>query len=144
MTASSASPPSIDMLIKSAAFLGSTGVAAGAFGAHALKEKLKKKQGAMENWRTAVMYQLFHAAAILALSSLASSAMPMANNKDNGSFQLESQRYIQSGKYITAGTVLFSGSIYCLTLGLGPKMIMGPTTPIGGLFMIGGWATLAM
>jgi uncharacterized membrane protein YgdD (TMEM256/DUF423 family) len=44
-----------------------------------------------------------------------------------------------AGKLLAVGTVMFSGSIYCLALNVGPKALLGPTTPIGGLIMIGGW-----
>lgn len=119
-------------LLKSAAFLGSSGIALGAFGAHALKDKLElRSPSGLENWKTAVMYQLFHASALLALSSL-------SNHKKSLTSSLE-----RSGKMMLVGSVVFSGSIYCLCLDIGPRKLMGPITPIGGLFMIGGWLTLA-
>lgn len=119
-------------LLKSAAFLGSSGIALGAFGAHALKDKLGlRSPSGLENWKTAVMYQLFHASALLALSSL-------SNHKKSLTSSLE-----RSGKMMLVGSVVFSGSIYCLCLDIGPRKLMGPITPIGGLFMIGGWLTLA-
>mmetsp|Transcript_38945 Transcript_38945/g.47459 ORF Transcript_38945/g.47459 Transcript_38945/m.47459 type:complete len:137 (-) Transcript_38945:111-521(-) len=113
------------LLQQLASILGSTGIAAGAFGAHALKQTLSQKPGAMDNWRTAVSYQLFNAVALLALSS--SGKAPSSNS---------------SGKLIAVGTVLFSGSIYGLCLGVGPKAVLGPTTPLGGLLMIGGWVMI--
>lgn len=122
-----------DVLRRYASFLGATGVAAGAFGAHALKDVLNNK-GAMENWRTAVMYQLFHATALLGVSALAGEKV---KDKANPNFAT-------GGNLLAFGTVLFSGSIYCLCLGAGPKRILGPTTPIGGLMMIAGWAMLGM
>ena len=119
-------------LLKSAGFLGSSGIALGAFGAHALKDKLElRSPSGLENWKTAVMYQLFHASALLALSSL-------SNHKKSLTSSLE-----RSGKMMLVGSVVFSGSIYCLCLDIGPRKLMGPITPIGGLFMIGGWLTLA-
>lgn len=48
--------------------LGASGVGFGAFGAHALKARLSQKAGGIENWRTAVIYQLVHSVAILSLS----------------------------------------------------------------------------
>ena len=114
-----------DALRRYAAVLGATGVAAGAFGAHALKDTLIQRGGA-ENWRTAVLYQLVHAVAVLSLS----------NSKVNTS------NAALSGKLMTVGTVLFSGSIYMLSLGIGPKRFLGPTTPIGGLCMIAGWVSI--
>ena len=103
-----------------AAVLGATGVAAGAFGAHALKDVLAKR-GTTSSWNTAVFYQLMHATAILALG-------PEANKI--------------AGHLMGVGTLLFSGSLYALSLGYGPKALLGPSTPIGGLFMIGGWIAI--
>jgi len=44
---------------------------------------------------------------------------------------------------LTAGMTLFSGSIYALTLNPEKFRFMGPVTPLGGLFLIAGWAALA-
>mmetsp|Transcript_22390 Transcript_22390/g.33131 ORF Transcript_22390/g.33131 Transcript_22390/m.33131 type:complete len:130 (+) Transcript_22390:88-477(+) len=118
-------------LLRSAAVLGSTGVGAGAFGAHALKSTLEKQKNGVENWKTAVMYQLIHATALLALSALSS-----------GSSKSMVQAYEKAGKLMTAGVCLFSGSIYCLVLDFGPKKVTGPLTPVGGLLMVGGWVAL--
>jgi uncharacterized membrane protein YgdD (TMEM256/DUF423 family) len=43
-----------------------------------------------------------------------------------------------------AGMTLFSGSIYLLTLDPQRFRVLGPVTPIGGLFLIGGWVALAV
>jgi uncharacterized membrane protein YgdD (TMEM256/DUF423 family) len=120
-----------DTLRRYAAILGATGIAAGAFGAHALRDTLTKR-GSVENWRTAVLYHLLHASALLALTS--SSNKPTTSTTSSSAL---------AGKLMTTGTVLFSGSIYMLSLGIGPKRLLGPTTPIGGLFMIAGWVVLA-
>mmetsp|Transcript_31447 Transcript_31447/g.69075 ORF Transcript_31447/g.69075 Transcript_31447/m.69075 type:complete len:135 (+) Transcript_31447:116-520(+) len=130
-----------DLLRKLAAALGATGVAAGAFGAHALKATLEAKKGGVENWRTAVSYQLFHATAVLALSAL-SSASSGELSKDK--LVASGGSFATAGKMMTIGSVLFSGSIYCLTLDVGPKKLLGPVTPIGGLLMIGGWVMTAL
>ena len=100
-----------------ASLLGFTGVALGAFGAHALKETLNAN-GTTATWQTAVLYQLIHAVA-LATGPTA----PWA------------------GRCWIAGVVLFSGSLYWLALG-GPKFL-GPVTPLGGLALLLGWALLA-
>lgn len=120
---------SSDFLLRSAAFLGSTGVGAGAFGAHALKSTLEKQKNGVENWKTAVVYQLLHATALLALSA--------GVGKNAAKFE-------KSGKLMTLGTVIFSGSIYGLTLNVGPRKILGPITPVGGLLMMAGWGMLFM
>mmetsp|Transcript_7209 Transcript_7209/g.15382 ORF Transcript_7209/g.15382 Transcript_7209/m.15382 type:complete len:148 (+) Transcript_7209:134-577(+) len=121
--------------------MGASGVAMGAFGAHALKKALDQR-GTAAMWQTATTYQLFHATAILSLAttaaSLSSSSLPdpmsLASNK----------QHLMAGKLMGIGNLLFSGSIYCLALGIGPKKILGPITPIGGLLMIGGWVVVGM
>ena len=105
---------------KAGALLGASGVGLGAIGAHAFKSTLTSR-GTLANWQTATMYQLFHATALLALSAHGDSVSPLA------------------GKMLATGTAMFSGSIYCLCLGVGPKAILGPMTPLGGIIMIGGW-----
>ncbi|KAL7520066.1 hypothetical protein ACHAWX_004815 [Stephanocyclus meneghinianus] len=116
-----------------ASFLGGSGVGLGAFGAHALKERLLSKSGASENWRTAVTYQLLHAVALLSLSSLAS----------NKSTHSKTSSY-SGGQLMALGTAMFSGSIYLLCLDIGPKKLVGPITPLGGLMMISGWVLVGM
>lgn len=51
---------------------------------------------------------------------------------------------MSGGRLILLGTALFSGSIYLLTLDIGPKTLLGPTTPVGGLMMIGGWVLIGL
>lgn len=101
-----------------AATAGALGVIAGALGAHALADRLADA-GNLEAWETAVLYQLVHAVALLAWH-------PRANW----------WQIIGWG----GGIVLFSGSIYLLSLG-GPSFL-GPITPIGGLLFITGWLSL--
>jgi len=131
-----------DFLLKSAAFLGSTGVGAGAFGAHSLKNVLQQKPNGLDNWKTAVMYQLIQATTLLALSAVSKAASSHDKSDATKSTSLSSQHYDKCGKIIAAGTVMFSGSIYGLVLDKGPKKILGPMTPIGGLFMMIGWAMI--
>mmetsp|Transcript_19760 Transcript_19760/g.41483 ORF Transcript_19760/g.41483 Transcript_19760/m.41483 type:complete len:137 (-) Transcript_19760:308-718(-) len=121
-----------DTLRQMASFLGSTGVALGAFGAHALKASLSKKAGAVDNWRTAVSYQLLHAVALLSISTL---ALDMPKSLREAS----STSLASGGKMMFWGTCMFSGSIYLLCLDIGPKRMLGPITPIGGLLLISGW-----
>ena len=109
-----------------AAFLGFTGVGLGAFGAHALKDTLLAR-GTTDSWRTAVTYQLIHALALLAVST---------REVDRQS----TVKWDVVGYCWLAGTALFSGSIYGLSLG-GPRLL-GPITPLGGLLMMGGWGAL--
>ncbi len=108
-----------------AAFLGATGVMLGAFGAHALKERLVAN-ATTSAWDTAVLYQLVHALAVLVVGACHS-----------GSSGLSERWIYRAGVSWTVGVLLFSGSLYALALE-GPRWL-GPITPLGGLAMIAGW-----
>jgi len=102
-------------------------VALGAFGAHALKEKLSEHYLAI--WETAVQYQMFHALALLVVGIL------MSPSLFGSVTQLSWAGYL-----ILAGIIIFSGSLYVLSLtGIG---ILGAITPIGGVAFIAGWIML--
>jgi uncharacterized membrane protein YgdD (TMEM256/DUF423 family) len=102
-------------------------VALGAFGAHALNDRLVAA-GQLESWRTAVRYQAWHALALLALGALPPAFAPRATRA--------------AGWLFLVGSALFSGSIYGLSLD-GPPAVLGPITPLGGVLLIAGWAALA-
>ncbi|WP_345778161.1 DUF423 domain-containing protein [Ruficoccus sp. ZRK36] len=110
-----------------AAFLGFTGVALGAFGAHALKDLLAER-GMTANWHTAVKYQLVHAVSLLALASWL-----RAGRSCCGAARWTARLWV-------TGVLLFSGSLYLLTT-VGWKWL-GPVTPLGGLCLLGGWIAL--
>lgn len=109
------------LVLLAGALLALTGVALGAFGAHALRDTLGPDK--LGTWNTAVQYQMWHAVALVGLSAV---ALP---------------RLGLPAALLVAGTVLFSGSLYALAL-TGARWL-GPVTPIGGLLMISGWAVLA-
>ena len=111
-----------------AAALGGTGVVLGAFGAHALKSRLDADQ--QRAWATAVQYQLLHAVAAFAATGAARGA---DSAKSAGRLRTAARLWL-------GGATAFSGSIYLLCLGVGPRALLGPTTPLGGLVMIAGWA----
>jgi uncharacterized membrane protein YgdD (TMEM256/DUF423 family) len=110
------------LLLISAGLLGFTGVALGAFGAHGLKATLEPT-GQLENWKTAVFYQLVHAVALIALANWPNPATK------------------RIGACWVGGVLLFSGSLYCLALG-GPIKLLWPVTPLGGLALLVGWLWL--
>ena len=110
------------------ALYGATGVAAGAFGAHALKTRMGPES--LATWDTAVFYQLVHALALLAVAGL----MRVSHLGDP---HASTTGYLVAGWGFIVGVLLFSGSLYGLTLG-GPRLL-GPITPIGGLALITGW-----
>jgi len=98
------------------------GVAAGAFGAHALKGHLAAEWLAV--YETGVRYELFHALALLAVG-LAEDRWPSAG-------------WGRAGWMFVAGTVLFSGSLYALSLS--GFRALGAITPVGGVCLLLGWA----
>lgn len=107
------------------AFFGLTGVALGAFAAHGLKGRLTAAY--LEAFQTGVHYQQIHALALLAVALLAQRA---------GGRLLDA-----AGLCFTLGIVLFSGSLYLMTLG---GLKLGPVTPLGGVLMMVGWACLGL
>lgn len=109
-------------LLPWAGIAGASGVALGAFGAHALQASLEAS-GHTGTWDTAVLYHLVHAVAVLALGLSGWSGRLV-------------------GWFWLAGIVLFSGSLYALSLG-GPGWL-GPVTPLGGLAFILGWGWLGV
>jgi uncharacterized membrane protein YgdD (TMEM256/DUF423 family) len=108
-----------------AAILGASAIAAGAFGAHGLRDRLEPQQ--LAAWSTAAHYQLLHSAVILAL----------------GLFEVASERSVRAPAFLfTAGVLLFSGSIYLLTAA--GFRFLGPVTPLGGLTLIAAWLSLPL
>jgi uncharacterized membrane protein YgdD (TMEM256/DUF423 family) len=114
-------PPS--RLVSLAALLGAVGVGLGAFGAHGLKERLAGP--GLELWRTAVLYHLVHAVALLAIA--------LAERLRGRTL---------TAALFAAGVVIFSGTLYAMALG-GPRWL-GAITPLGGASFIAGWVTLAV
>lgn len=99
-------------------------VAAGAFGAHALKTVLKEDMKAV--YDTAVRYHAWHALALLAVAFI--------------SRDYPGRWVSASGWCFLAGVSIFSGSLYALSLtGL---RLLGAITPIGGLLFLAGWLCL--
>lgn len=105
---------------------GALAVAAGAFGAHALRDALSAAQ--RETFETAARYHLVHSLA-LAVVALAAHRTPGARAVD------------AAGWLFALGIVAFSGSLYALVL-TGARWL-GPVTPIGGVLLIAGWLCLA-
>ncbi len=117
-------------IIITASVLGMLAVIAGAFAAHGLKQYLTAQQ--IEIWHTGVQYQFYHVFALLFLSTF-----------------VNPNKSIRTAYYLfTFGIIFFSGSLYLLAcrdlLGWGWLIVMGPTTPLGGLLFIAGWATMAL
>lgn len=101
------------------------GVALGAFGAHALKEKLSEDK--MKVYQTGIQYHLIHGIGLVLIGLLA------------GQMEQSSQ-VVLAGWFLFAGIILFSGSLYALSLSGIRKL--GAITPLGGLAFLAGWAIL--
>lgn len=101
-------------------------VAAGAFGAHALRSRLPADLLAV--FETAARYQMYHALGLLAVA-WAVQRWPGASTQ-------------WAGWLFVAGTVLFSGSLYALALS-GARWL-GAITPLGGAAFLAGWVCLAV
>jgi len=98
-------------------------VAAGAFGAHGLKNMLDAYS--LGIWQTAAQYQLAHGLALVLL----------------GIFEKQSGQQNAAHALFGAGILLFSGSLYALSLS-GVKML-GMITPLGGVCFLVGWLLFA-
>lgn len=108
------------------AFFGFTGVGLGAFAAHGLKNRLSAEYLAI--FQTGVTYQLIHTLALFGVALL--------------SLHLPGRLVVWAGMLFCLGIVLFSGSLYLLTLtGVGK---LGIVTPFGGLAFLAGWACLGL
>ncbi|EUJ27916.1 DUF423 domain-containing protein [Listeria cornellensis] len=107
------------MLILGAIFAG-LAVGIGAFGAHALKETLGSY---LTTFETGVQYQMFHATAILIVGLLLG--------------KIDSGLLRTAGYLFAAGIVLFSGSLYVLSIT--KVSVLGAITPLGGVAFIAGW-----
>jgi uncharacterized membrane protein YgdD (TMEM256/DUF423 family) len=102
------------------------GVAAGAFGAHMLKARLQPEMLAV--FEVGVRYQMYHAFALF-IASWAFS-------------KWSSVHATAGGYFFIGGTILFSGSLYLLSIS-GLKWL-GMLTPIGGIMFMAGWICCAL
>jgi len=107
------------VMIAAGAINAALAVAAGAFGAHALRDRLDAR--ALEVFDTGARYHMYHALAMVLCGLLAARA---------------------PGYLFQAGIVLFSGSLYALALT--DVKALGAITPLGGLAFIAGWVWLAI
>ncbi|QDT15315.1 DUF423 domain-containing protein [Alienimonas californiensis] len=130
-------PRSARRLVAAGAVLGGLGVACGAFGAHGVAGFVVERYPdaalaarRLENWQTAADYHLWHALAVIACGLLALHAAPGRGGA-----------LTAAAGCFAAGVLVFSGSLYLLTLtGL---TWLGAVTPIGGVLLMLGWALLA-
>jgi uncharacterized membrane protein YgdD (TMEM256/DUF423 family) len=111
---------------KTGGVLAGLAVAAGAFGAHALRARLSAPMLAV--WETAARYQMYHALALLLVA--------MAAGRESGG------PWILPARLLVAGTILFSGSLYALALS--GRGWLGAVTPLGGLCWLAAWALIVI
>jgi uncharacterized membrane protein YgdD (TMEM256/DUF423 family) len=107
-----------------AGLFGLSGVALGAFGAHALKGRLTPEL--LEVYKTGVFYQLIHAVVLLAIAGLRE--------------RLRVPRL--TATLFATGVTIFSGSLYLLALS--GVRLWGAVTPFGGLALLAGWVTILL
>ena len=109
------------LALRLTAILGALGVILGAFGAHGLEETLIAN-GHLEHWKTATMYHLIHAVALLGLC-----ALPRFG--------------AVAWSLMFGGVLFFSGSLYVLSLA--DQTWLGAVAPVGGTLLIAGWLVAA-
>ena len=116
--------PSWQRLFTAGAVLIALAIAAGAFGAHALRDRLASDRLAV--FETGARYHMYGALGVLALALAVERGLADA----------------RPGWLLVAGTAIFAGSLYALALS-GVK-VLGAITPIGGVAMIGAWLWVAV
>ncbi len=114
------------LLITGSVFM-ALAVAFGAFGAHMVQDRLTPER--FDVYQTAVQYHFYHSLGLLIVGTL--------------SLWMKESKWLQrSGIFLTAGILIFSGSLYLLTLT--DTGWLGMITPIGGFAFILGWLFFAI
>ena len=113
------------------ALFGFFAVAIGAFGAHGLEDKIIASR--ITTFKTGVDYQFYHTFAIFLAVGLAA--------------HYRGKLFLVAGWCFVIGILFFSGSLYLLAtrsfLGIESwSKILGPITPLGGLFFLAGWGLI--
>lgn len=102
-------------------------VAIGAFGAHALKSRIEPDK--LKVYEVGVQYHIAHALGLILIGLLAN-------------HYPDAQIILTAGWFLVAGIVLFSGSLYVLSVA--KARFLGPITPLGGLCFMIGWVLVAV
>jgi uncharacterized membrane protein YgdD (TMEM256/DUF423 family) len=117
--------------LKIASLLGALSVILGAFAAHKIKDNVSAD--VLSIFETGVRYQMYHAIALFCTGVVYK--------------EFCSNKVLLAGKFFIFGIIIFSGSLYLLTLvkavGATNYYWLGAVTPLGGLFFIAGWGLLA-
>lgn len=117
-----------NIFLMAGSIFGGLSVAAGAFASHALKAQLSEKS--QQIFETGTKYQMYHALALILVSLLLS-----RTEGGEGVLTIAGYAFI-------AGIVLFSGSLYGLSLS--EIKWFGPITPLGGVAFLVGWGCIAI
>ncbi|MFP3917066.1 DUF423 domain-containing protein [Lysinibacillus telephonicus] len=115
----------MNILLLIGTLLAFLGVALGAFGAHALKDKFPEPRYE-QYWNTAVQYQMYHALGIILLAILSMDSLVGPTGL-----------IVWAGYLMFVGVIFFSGSLYVLSV-TGVKKL-GAITPIGGVLFLVAW-----
>jgi len=114
-----------NLWIKIIAVSGCLSVVLGAFSAHGLEAVLSDKR--MENFQTAVQYQVFHSLALLGIVCIEDRFLRLGYA-------------VYSARFFLLGIIFFCGSLYLLAIT--DISALGMVTPIGGSAFIIGWIML--
>jgi len=119
-------------IIRLAGIFGAIAVILGAFGAHSLADLINAKQ--LSSYRTGSMYHFYHSLLLLLIGII---------------YKLRPSKILRwSAWTCILGIICFSGSLYILAcrdlIGLENTSIVGPITPIGGLFFLAAWILLIL
>lgn len=117
----------MQQMIILASIFGALGVGLGAFGAHGLADILEAN-GRADTFSTGTLYHLVHAVVLLGIGLVA--------------YHIDSNLLRYAGYFIVAGILLFSGSLYILSIF--DIRIMGAIAPLGGTAFIIGWVLIGI
>lgn len=120
--------PTERLFLALAALLGGTAVGAGAFATHALRSQLSPRL--LEVFETGARYQMYHALALAVVALAIAAALG------------HSTWLTAAGWAFILGTVIFSGSLYALSLS--GQGILGAVAPLGGGALMIGWLCVAI
>ncbi len=115
------------IILSTTAFLGLLAIILGAFGAHALQEKLDTE--ALKSFETGVRYLMYHVIVLLFINTYSG-------------FTDRAKKMISY--LFLIGILFFSGSIFAITMGNIPAKFIWFVTPLGGLLFILGWLKMAV
>lgn len=112
--------------LRTAFLFAATAVMLGAFGAHGLKKIIS--DSSLQIFETGVRYQMYHAFGLMIAAIIFNTSVQ--------------KRVLLAGRLFTAGIIIFSGSLYFMSITGDKFRFIGAITPIGGVCFIAGWIML--